>query len=130
MNAPPWVLVLLVIGGGCAANDERSPTWGYLHAAVIQPNCATAGCHSHATATAGIDLSTRERAYRTLRGRNCSVADDDPTGDYVVPFTPEGSALISLLRGSGELRMPKDVPLPDREIELVRAWIEDGATCD
>lgn len=101
----------------CAGDPgERPARWSYIHAAIIAPSCATSSCHSDRVETAGIALDDPDVAYEALLGRL-----------YVTPGDP-GSALIQLLEGVEVRRMPPDAPLPQADIDLVRTWIEDGAT--
>lgn len=101
----------------CAGEPgERPATWSYIHAAVIAPSCATSSCHGDRVETAGIALDDPDTAYDALLGRL-----------YVTPGDP-GSALIQLLEGVEVGRMPPDAPLPQADIDLVRTWIELGAT--
>jgi hypothetical protein len=115
---------------GCLG-DPPPATWEYVHAAILQPSCATAGCHSKLAAIAGIDLSSHDGGYTVLTGRICG----EPPGDsaprnYVTPFSAEYSQLMYQLRGAGRDAMPPDTRLPAFEIELVGAWIDDGAACE
>jgi hypothetical protein len=117
---------------GCTTIDERPATWTYLHAAIVAPSCATAGCHSAVTGAAGLDLSTRTSAYAFLRGLTCDAhaQPGDPPGNFVFPYAPERSRLMYLLRGEQSRPMPPDRPLPDVEIALFERWILAGAECD
>ena len=103
---------------GCAGDPNARPaSWDYIHAAIIAPNCATSSCHSSLAATAGVVLDDADVAYRALT---------DPKHNYITPGDP-GSTLMSLLEGDERPRMPPDAPLPQADIDLVRAWIEAGA---
>lgn len=133
------VLVALVVLGGCLPpEDPPPPRWSYLHAAIIAPSCATASCHSRLTALAGLDLSDQDGAYTYLVGTICGAPDRpiDAPRNYVTPGSPEASTLVYQLRGIDDDGrpyrdvMPPDVPLPASEVELVEAWIEEGARCD
>ena len=119
-------------GAGCETVDDRPATWSYLHPAVLEPACATAGCHSQQAARAGVDLSTRTGAYTVLTGRICGAPPrpGDPPGNFVFAGAPEHSKLLYLLRGEDVRVMPPEQPLPDAEIALVERWILDGAACD
>ena len=127
-----------VLTAGCQTVDDRPATWRYLHAAVIAPSCATAGCHSAVTAAAGVNLADREGAFTILTGRICDGPrlPQEPPGNYVVPGSSEFSQLMYQLQGqTADGRpfrdvMPPDVPLPDVEIELIARWIDAGAQCD
>jgi hypothetical protein len=102
----------LALLAGCVEPGERAAPWPYLHAAVIEPSCAGAGCHA--------ELRDVDEA--------CGWLVDEA---YVVPFEPERSRLMHLLRGDdANLRMPPDAALPEGEIALVDRWILEGAACD
>ena len=133
------VVVALALGAlgtaaGCGkSTDDRPATWSYISTAILQPNCATANCHSALTQRASVDLSTREAGYRTLVGRNfvitpAAVASANPpvTDDQRV----ERSQVINLMHAEGNLRMPPDMPLPETDIQLVESWIRLGAMND
>lgn len=110
---------LLFAGIACACTgspSERPSTWSYVHAAIIAPNCATSSCHSERAATAGVVLDDPDTAYRSLIDRQ-----------YVIPGD-HSSTLLLLLEGDERRRMPPDAPLPQADIDLVRTWIEEGAT--
>lgn len=110
------LLAMLAGVVACAGDPQDRPaTWSYLHAAVIAPNCATSSCHSALVETAGIALDDRDDSYARLIDLQ-----------FVVPGDP-ASALIPLLEGDERPRMPPDAPLPQADIDLVRAWIETGA---
>lgn len=110
------VLVLLAGVVACTGDpSERPATWSYLHPAIIEPSCATSSCHSALVETAGVVLDDRDNSYEQLLELR-----------FVVPGDP-ASALIPLLEGDERPRMPPDAPLPQADIDLVRAWIEEGA---
>lgn len=117
---------------GCVEPEERSTYWPALHATIIEPSCATAGCHSAVAAQSGLDLSTPNTAYTMLVGRICGEPDvpGQAPGNFVFPGDPSRSVLIHQLRGNYRDRMPPDRPLPDAEITLIERWIEEGAPCD
>ena len=75
------------------------------------------GCHGPRQAQSGLRLDLRQNA---LRG-----------GDYGVVIVPGRSAeskLIMRLTGSkAGLQMPPTRPLPEHEIDILRAWIDQGA---
>jgi hypothetical protein len=120
----PMSLALLACG-----EVDRPATFEYIHAAVIAPNCATSGCHSDLAEVGGINLQSFDDAYLELTGRRCDQ-DDAPAQRYVVGGQPERSQLMYLLLGLEAVRpMPPDLPLPAGDIDLIEAWILEGAPC-
>jgi len=102
---------------GCTGDpNDRPASWAYLHAAVVAPACATSSCHSERTSVGGIALDDPDTAYDQLLGRA-----------FVTPGDP-ASTLLRLLEGDETMRMPPDAPLPQADIDLLRRWIEEGAS--
>lgn len=130
-------LLAILVVAACAA-EPPPPRWSYIYPAILQPACATAGCHATLAATAGVDLGSRESAYTVLTGRICGepARPSDPPRNFVTPFAAEASQLTYQLRGVDARGrryrdvMPPDLPLPDDEVALVEAWIDAGAACD
>ncbi len=137
-------LLLATLGfAACAEPADRSTDWSYLHATIIEPYCATAGCHSSLSAQGGpafateVDLSDADDAYFDLTGIDCGSSA--PLGNYV---GLDGTVvpLIQLLRGEPwefrdmndpeYVQMPVDTPLAPAEIALIEQWIEAGAPCE
>jgi hypothetical protein len=116
-------LLIVVLGACGASEDDRPARWSYIATAIVLPNCATAGCHSKQTATAGLQLDTVDGAYTQLVGPS-------GRGNFVIPGDPERSQIMHLLRGTEIKRMPPDQPLPNADIELVERWILAGAKAD
>ena len=59
---------LCALWGACGAEpDLEHPSWRYIHAAIVVPNCATSGCHSTLSETHGYDFQTRDAAYATFK---------------------------------------------------------------
>ena len=91
--------------------DDRPLSFSYIHAAILVPNCATAGCHSTLTKTKNVDMESRDAAYAT--------------------FYDEDSNIVAILNGTASqtvsiYRMPIDQPLPDADIELISRWVAAG----
>ncbi len=111
-------------------DDERPPSFQYIHTAIIEPNCTTSGCHSGLSEAAGLDFESMEDAYVQLTGRACG---DEGEGlrRYINPGQPENSQLMYLLLGlEVPTPMPPDVALPDADIDLIEQWILEGAPCN
>jgi hypothetical protein len=109
-------LALAAIAGCGSETDDRPAKWSFISATIAQPMCATASCHSPFVKRAGVDLHDRESGYHSLVDRL-----------FVRPGLPDASALITIMRGQGSIRMPPDFPLPEVDIELFERWITDGA---
>ena len=134
MNVMRRALLLapLLIATGCDRAGDRPAQWSYLHAAIIRPSCATASCHSYDASVGGLDLSTPGGAYSSLVGRVCGAPEQpgEPAGSFVIPYEPQRSRLLYLLRGQDTYVMPPDVPLPPVEVNQIEEWILEGAPCD
>jgi hypothetical protein len=119
------------LSGACAAIDDRPATWSYVYTTIIQPNCTSSNCHSGMAGTGGLRFENLGATYVYLTGRVCGTADDSAADhNFVVPYDPERSKLMYMLRGQDTWRMPPDVALPEVEIELVERWILEGAQCN
>jgi hypothetical protein len=112
--------LLLPIGmlvAGCGGTAETRPAdWAYISAAIVQPSCATANCHSTLAKRSGVVLDKTPDGYFQLVCRG-----------FVRPTRPSSSSLIALLKGQGVRRMPPDFALPDEDINLISQWITTGA---
>ena len=119
MQSPLKFFLPVLISLGCT--QAPPPAWRYIHAAIIAPNCATAGCHSSLTETYSLNLEDADVSYRAL------VSE----GGFVDPGSARNSRLIYLLRGI-EVRkpMPPGEPLSDGDIALIEDWIQAGASRD
>lgn len=135
---------------GCSG-DPRPARWDYIAPVIMEPNCATASCHSRATAAAGLDFSDADRGYASLTGLwvwvpnptatdkqslHCGTSDkgvmvcDEYFRPLVTPFNPGQSRLVNVLRARGATRMPPDRPMNEADIRLIEQWILDGAKGD
>jgi hypothetical protein len=146
------VLAALAAAGvaGCSG-DSRPAEWGYISPVIMEPNCATASCHSQAAAVSGLDFSDADRGYKSLTSLwvwianpnatdkqtlNCGIAGDgvpvceEHFRPLVTPYVPDESRLVNVLRGRGAPRMPPDRPLNEADIRLIEQWIIDGARRD
>jgi hypothetical protein len=132
-------LVLAAVTGACGGEeDDRDPVWGYISPAIIQPNCATSSCHSKASAVAGLDFSTLDTGYTSLcaDAKHClhlaerMTSMERPPRQMVIPYNPEESRVIHMMRATGARRMPPDRPLAEADIQLIERWILNGAKND
>jgi len=91
----------------------QSPSWDDV-GPIFAGNCS--GCHSGPNARAGLDLSSYMSA---LNGGN--------NGAVLLSGDPENSVLMWRITGQVTPQMPRGgTPLPDEEIEMIRAWIAGG----
>ncbi|HEY8926150.1 MAG TPA: hypothetical protein VIU64_17325 [Polyangia bacterium] len=110
---PLAALAVVVSAAGCGGSvDNRPAKWSYIAPIIIEPNCATANCHSALTQRFNLRLDTIQSSYKGLHRL--------------------GSLLTSVLRGeiAGVQRMPPDAPLPDPDIALIEEWVANGAPWD
>ncbi|MBI2896172.1 MAG: IPT/TIG domain-containing protein [Deltaproteobacteria bacterium] len=117
-------------GPDAAPDAPSGPTLGDVQTEVFTEHCAKQECHDSQTARSGLVLEPG-LAYANL----VNVASRErPAILRVVPGSAEDSYLFMKiardLPPDGD-RMPQSLPpLPDRLIELVRAWIDAGAAND
>lgn len=115
-------------GGGERARPPAAAPGGSfapLAAEILEPNCASAGCHAGERAAGGLDL-TAGAAYGGLVGKH---ARRRPDRLLVKPGDPQGSYLIERLVPGGDTPlMPVGRgPLPEAAVERLRAWVREGA---
>jgi hypothetical protein len=124
-------LVLAATAGACGGEEDvRDPVWGYISPAIIQPNCATSSCHSRAAAVAGLDLSAIDTGYKSLVQLKLPKRSDskmEAPRQMVIPFNPDESRMLHMLRADGARRMPPDRPLAGADVALIEQWIIEGA---
>jgi outer membrane lipoprotein-sorting protein/cytochrome c551/c552 len=84
-------------------------------ASIFQSNCG--GCHNASRPRAGLDLTSYAGTMAGGRGGKDVVAGD-----------PDGSPLMSYLKGNGKPVMPPNGALSDSDIATISAWIKAGAT--
>src|SRR5262249_35536962 len=100
-----------------AAWTTRSQSKDDFFETKVRPILATEcfSCHTDAE-LGGLRLDSREAM---LRGGK--------TGPAIVPGDPDKSLLITALRQTGELKMPKGGKLKSDQIEVLAQWIRSGA---
>ncbi len=128
------VLVARAVAG-CAGDgpppNQPGSAFDRLQRQIFNRNCLPAGCHNASSRSGNMDLS-EGAAYDQLVGRVPDNAAAREAGLLrVAPFAPERSFILIKLTapGPGEgSRMPLGAgPLSSADIELIRAWILDGA---
>lgn len=106
---------------GPFATGERSGTAAIacmdVPTAIFDVSCATAGCHTGASAAGGLDLGGS--AATRLIGRKAFSG-----GLLVDPSQPEASVLYQRLLGRGGPRMPIAAPLDQNRTACVLTWIQ------
>jgi hypothetical protein len=114
------VLGAMLGGAGCGSDtDDRPAKWSFISATIMEPACATVGCHSAVAQRASVNLSARDVGFDSLVNRH-----------FVTVGDPLASPVMALMHGQGSVRMPPDLPLPEVDIQLIGRWILDGATND
>lgn len=104
------------------------PNFSEIQANIFTPSCATAGCHSGAGASAGMNLEAAN-SYTMLVG----IASSQDAGiQRVNPGNPNASYLIQKLDGTAAngAQMPLGGILAQADIDVIRQWITDGAIDD
>ncbi len=84
-------------------------------------------------AVAGLDLSNLNDGWLSLRALHLPVRAMDVKATprpMVVPYQPDASRVVNMLRARGAQRMPPDRPLPEADIVLIEHWILNGAKND
>jgi polyvinyl alcohol dehydrogenase (cytochrome) len=128
-------------GAGGSASTPSRVSFTAIHREVVAGAGCTSGlCHS-AAAAGGLDMSTKDAAYRNLvsvralgtsaagGGQNCA----DSGLMRVAPRDPAGSLLVQKLEHTQSCGAPMPgatVKLPAAQLEQVRAWITSGAAND
>jgi hypothetical protein len=97
---------------------------------IFTANCAFSGCHAGASPQLGQNLSAGN-AYASIVN---VPSQEVPTLDRVEPGNPDASYLVNKIEGTAaavggvDTRMPLGQgPLPQADIDLIRAWIAAGA---
>jgi mono/diheme cytochrome c family protein len=90
---------------------EKAPSYSKAVAPLLKDACAS--CHSGAKRKAGLDVTSYDSLMKFVKA-----------GD------PANSKLHKSLTGKGGKLMPPKNPLADDQVELVKAWIANGAKKD
>ena len=135
----PLVLLLLAACGSVKSPTEPSEepggvtplTFSQIQAEIFTPNCAKAGCHDVASASAGMVLAAGVSYGQIVDVRST----ENSTLDRIEPGDPERSYMVKKLQGDPDItgaRMPLDRPggLPQEQIDGLIAWVRAGAPND
>jgi hypothetical protein len=108
------VLVAVVALAACTQTDNNRPaTLEYITEAILQPSCSQYVCHSSYRMEKGYAFDTVELARRSL-------------ARLVIPGDSSSSTLYNVLIRTVK-RMPYDAPLAQKNIDLIKLWIDNGA---
>jgi mono/diheme cytochrome c family protein len=108
--APAW-LIFTPPATGTLPQDLSRQAYG-----VLQKNCFV--CHGPAK-TSGLDLRTSD-----------GLRAGGDHGPVVVPYDPDESRLYKYVTHQQKPTMPPEKKLSEAEIEILRRWIEAGASLD
>ena len=111
---------------GCGNDSTSPPPPSGSYSEEIQPiftqNCVDA-CHSPGVPS----IDSRDLDLTSWEGMTLGSS----SGEVVIAFRPDQSHLISHISGEFIPQMPLSLnPLPDDQIDKLRAWILDGARND
>lgn len=113
--------------GGDGDDGAEAVTLTQLQTSLFTPTCAVAGCHSAATARAGLVLEAGRAFAETVN----VPSSQRPELDIIEPGDPERSYMVKKLRGDADIegeRMPEGGPfLSDEQLAEVVSWINAGA---
>jgi len=118
------VLVAALLVGACGTTDDRPRTLDYITQTILAPTCAAAPCHSAFKQAAGDQFDTTDAARLSIV-RYAMVDPGDPPSSDLYRSITEG--ITSAIDHKTKVRMPYDAPLPDVDVQLILAWIGDGA---
>jgi phosphate uptake regulator len=115
------VLVAAVALAACTQSDnDRPATLEYITEAILQPNCGQYTCHSSFRRAKGY-------AFDTIAAAQASLAPTDPGAAQVINKSDPAASFLYQVLIRKVKRMPYDAPLPQKDIDLILKWIEDGA---
>jgi hypothetical protein len=124
MRAGGAALVVMVAACACGSlDDDRPETLTYIQAAIIEPTCAKAQCHSSFAQVDG-------QNYGTLADTRLSWIQDGWVFPEIDDVGPQSQGLIVLLThglvstfSDNVIRCPPDEPMPAEDIEFLERWL-------
>lgn len=123
-----FIVIAALLTGACGAADDRPRTLAYITEAILTPSCASAQCHSEFKQQVGDRFDTVEAARASIVGYTLvRVPEDAADPDMSLLIQSLTVGVPSILDPGTTVRMPYDAPLPDADLDLIRAWIADGA---
>ncbi|TNE86475.1 MAG: hypothetical protein EP330_22315 [Deltaproteobacteria bacterium] len=117
--------IVFLVGCGPRVLEPTTPS---VHAFILEPACASAGCHLRPEPQQGLD-------YYDLDSTLATMVDQPPTvglaaeayDAIVVPGDPDGSFLIAKITSpgveQGVAMPPTEWQLTDEAVEVIREWI-------
>ncbi len=122
------VIAALLASSACGTEtDDRPPTLAYVTEAILAPTCGKAECHSSFTQEVGDVFDTVSATRKTIVPYAMVVYTDTPTDAYLVQTITVGAPSVQGGNVNDLIRMPYDAPMPDYDINLIKAWIATGA---
>lgn len=124
-----FVLFGALVAGACgSATDDRPQTLDYITETILAPSCASAECHSAFKRQVGDQFDTPAAARLSIVANGLVEFPDDTKDEASVASsllirTLTVGAPSILSPNSGNVRMPYDAPMPDADIELIKAWM-------
>ncbi len=112
-----WLESFVVLVAGAVTAQAAAVSFSKDIRPVFERNCLR--CHGSAQKLSGLSLLTRESALHG--GLN---------GAVIIPGRSGDSTMLRRLAGSIQPAMPLGGQLSEREITLIRQWIDEGAKWD
>ena len=96
---------------------------------ILSTSCALSGCHAGASPQEGMNLSSG-----LMHSNTVNVPSNESSLDRIEPGQPDQSYLVHKIQGTqgtvggSGVRMPfGGAPLSQANIDIIRAWVADGA---
>jgi hypothetical protein len=106
-------LLASALAAGCGTTDDRPATLEVISLEILAPTCGPVQCHSTTSRIQGYAFDTLDASRSSLRDLGVSAG--------------RGGALLEVIGGDAEERMPPDMPMFEPDVRLIEKWIADGA---